>query len=537
MVIDVVLRAWLNVGVPAVAIGLLARGVWVLVALAVVRRGVLAAGAPTSRVPVSGTSRAEAPTVVILLPMLREQSVVAEAIDTMASLPYPEGRAVVCVITTAREERAKATLREQVAALNPDHLTPARMRGLFPAVRAPEILAHLATVPAEKRTDELLRRFDEEPTTAEVVDELLASQASRGNPDARLPVVHLHQPPEEGGKASQLNFALAHLDTLLGAAGQGDRENTYVLVYDADAIPDRGTLSAIANLARRHAHDTGSRPGMIQQHRLPTRLPGPLPGGPTGFVLAAEWIMLVRRCLAIEWARLLLSERVARWPRGLLRTLVQPVVYGVGCGMTVRVPELTAIGGFPEPMEDVGGGFRLSLQGASMLPLRRCVADETYTDLRSVVNLHGRVYCAYRRPARHRGAVAGVSRLNRVERTVLVNKIRVDIAAWLVAAPVCLAAAVSAAWLVPGWLAVMILGGLLWGPAPTVVILTMRGALSRAAGPAGSARTSTFRWSHRMVAVLVLLSPLFQWIEMIGGWRMAALIGARRPVVLAKTER
>jgi hypothetical protein len=515
---------WLAVGVPLIGLLLLVRSLWGVAALAAAAR-VVREAPNRELVPAP-----DPPHLLVLVPMLREQSVATQTLRAFATLPYAAGRAVVCVITTEREEEAKAVRRDQLAAIAASGVTAAALRGLFPAGRVPQVVAAVGALPPEKRADALIRFHDEEPTTADVVAGWVGAREPGG-----LPIVHLHQPVVAGRKASQLNHAVDHLPGVLSAAGlpAWASEDTYVVVYDADALPDRRTLWAFADLVARRRAAGQELPGYVQQHRFPTLARRPLPGGAAGLVLAAEWVWQVRRILAIEIARLLWHERVYGWPR-VLRSLARPMVYGVGCGLAVRLPELHAIGRFPEPMEDIVSGFRLSLLGTPMAPLRVCVADEAYGDLASMVNLHSLVYSAYRRPSRQGRAVAGVSRLRRWERLLLTTRVNVDIFVWLVGAPLCLAAFVSAFWAGPGWLAVLAAGTLLWGPVPTVAVLVLRPVLIRAVpGAQPAIRGFGPLWNF----ALVVLSPFFQWIEMVGGFRTLWTVVFRRTLRLGKTER
>src|SRR3712207_4652213 len=105
---------WLHGVVPLVAMALVTRSVWGIVALGAAARVVRAA--PTMEVP-APEELPDAPNLLVLLPMLREQAVAADTVHAFTNLSYPAGKAVVCVITTEREELAKVTAREQVVGL------------------------------------------------------------------------------------------------------------------------------------------------------------------------------------------------------------------------------------------------------------------------------------------------------------------------------------------------------------------------------------------------------------------------------------
>ncbi len=207
-----------------------------------------------------------------------------------------------------------------------------------------------------------------------------------------------------------LDHAVDRLDEILGPLGwhdENDADNTFLCVYDADATPDVRTLTAFAETATRHRALTGQPPALIQQQRLPLLGRRPFPSGGTGLFLAGEWLYQLRRSPGIELARI----RFTHWlttiqvPR-VVRTLLRPMIYGVGCGMTVHLPTLRTLGGFPEPMEDLGTGHRLSLLGADIAPATVAVLDEPYTEPGGLTDLHALAFLTSVRPDRHAKAVS-----------------------------------------------------------------------------------------------------------------------------------
>ncbi|USQ85835.1 hypothetical protein NFX46_20045 [Streptomyces phaeoluteigriseus] len=394
---------------------------------------------------------------------------------TFRALDYPRDRAAVVVIITEREVSARAGHRDRLAALTAHALLEAgQLRGLFPAARCRKVAE---TVNAERPADwlrVLTELFDTEPTTADIMTALAARL-----PDKGLPLVHLHQPPVGGRKAGQLNFALDRLQRVLSPLGWREDEHaddTYAVVYDADAAPDRRTLQAFAT-----AHRTRTRhaPALIQQQRLPLLARRPFPVGPVGLLLEGEWAYQLRRSLGIELARIRLDRFLAasRLPEAV-RMWLRPMVYGVGCGKAVHLPAVRALGGFPEPMEDLGTGHRLSLLGADLTASTVAVLDEPYTEPSGLANLHALAFTASARPDRHAAAVAHLpSALSRPARVVLVAREWADEAAWLLGAPLMAAAVLSAWWAGPVWTAVAAAGVLLHGPVATARLLALAPAL------------------------------------------------------------
>lgn len=524
---------WFGILVPVLLSALLARALWAAVATETCARWLLAA----SRAEPIPLASDRDPWLVVLLPMLREQTAAPSTIAAFAALTYPSHRAVVAVITTDREEVDRHRHRTRLPDLAArDTLFAGDLHGLFPVGRCDHVAAAVNTSPPSRRFGLLAALFDAEPTTAQVV-ETVASRL----PDNCLPVVHLHQPAAGGRKAGQLNYVVNRLEQILGPSGwhpQQDADNTYFLIYDADALPDNRTLTAFARAAIRHQDRTGHAPEVIQQQRLPLLGRRPIPAGATGLLLAEEWVYQLRRSLGIELARIRLHQHLAgaRLP-GIVRTLLRPMIYGVGCGMAVQLAALRTIGGFPEPMEDLGTGHRLSLLGATSTPSTVAVLDEPYIEPSGLTNLHALAFTASARPDLHARAVAAQpSRISRAARAALILREGADEAAWLIGAPLT-AAAVTSSWQAgPAWTGVAVLGIVLHGPLLTARLLHLAPALHAAVQPpAGSGRPPQAAAGHR--ATLIAASPLQPFIRLIGPWR---LIGRRligRATEFGKTER
>ncbi|MFD4574975.1 hypothetical protein ACFWNK_03820 [Streptomyces sp. NPDC058417] len=524
-------QVWLDVVVPVLVTGLLARAIWAALAVEASARWLLSA--PAHRpADVDG----QAPWLVVLLPMLREQAVAAESIAAFTGLDYPAGRAAVVVITTEREHTARAQLRGRLPELSALRtLTAADLRGLFPASRCQAVAETVNTIPREERLALLTKLFDAEPSTADIVTALTA-----GHPDG-LRLVHLHQPDVGGRKPGQLNFALDHLPDVLGLLGWREdthAHDTFVLVYDADAVPDRDTLTAFAAAAAEHWTSTGRMPALIQQQRLPLLARRPFPRGLTGLLLTEEWVYQLRRSLGIELARVRLHQGLtrSRLPEPV-RVWLRPMIYAVGCGMAVHLPALRQFGGFPEPMEDLGTGHRLSLLGADFAPSAALVLDEPYTDTSGLTNLHALAFTASARPDREARAVAHLpGGLSRSAKAALMLREWADEAAWLLGAPLLAAAVVSTWWAGAGWAGLAVVGVLLHGPVTTARLLTLASAMHRRVTPPAIIGPPP-RCTAARPTVLIMASPLQPFVRLAGPWRMIWAKATGRRLGFGKTER
>jgi hypothetical protein len=524
-------EVWLHTAVPALLTLLLTRSLWALTAVEVSARWLRASALRRPAEP------DRAPWLVVLLPMLREQAIAAQTISAFTTLDYPPGRAAVVVITTERETSARARHRQRLADLvGESPLTAGQLRGLFPSSRCNQVATTVNAARPADRLRVLTELFDAEPTTAEVV----ASVTSDG-PVGPLPLVHLHQPDVGGRKAGQLNFALDHLPEILGPLGWNENEherNTYAVVYDADAVPDRRTLKAFAAAAAAHRASTGRIPALIQQQRLPLLARRPFPTGPIGLLLAGEWLYQLRRSLGIELARIRLHRFLAtsRLPE-TVRMWLRPMVYAVGCGMAVHLPAVRALGGFPEPMEDLGTGHRLSLLGADFTATSVAVLDEPYTEPSGLANLHALAFTASARPDRHATAVAHLpAALSRPAQAVLVAREWADEAAWLAGAPLITAALLSAWWAGPAWAALAAAGLLLHGPVTTARLLAWAPVLHAAVHPPPPLKALP-QPAPAHPAALIAASPLQPFVRLAGPWRLIWTKTTGRHRGFGKTER
>ncbi|WP_327688585.1 hypothetical protein [Streptomyces tubercidicus] len=524
---------WLHYAVPVLLALLLARGLWALVAVELCARWLLD---NARRDPVSIDE--DGPWLVVLLPMLREQTLAPETIAASTALDYPRERAVVVAITTEREENARRRDRGRLRALaDTSCLTEAQLRGAFPRARCGDVADEVNAAPREKRLPLLSELYDAEPTTRETVAALAEDQPAVG-----LRLVHLHQPDSGGRKAGQLNHAVDRLDEILSTLGwrcENDADNTFVCVYDADAIPDVRTLTAFAETATRHRALTGRPPSLIQQQRLPLLGRRPFPPGATGLFLAGEWLYQLRRSLGIELARIRLTQWLTTTQvPSPIRTLLRPMIYGVGCGMTVHLPVVQSLGGFPEPMEDLGTGHRLSLLGADIAPATVAVLDEPYTEPHGLTNLHALAFHTSARPDRHAKAVAHMpSALSRIGKALLVLREWADEVAWVAGAPLIAAAVVTACWAAPLWSALALTGVLLHGPVPTARLIRLAPALHAAVVPSTSRIAATPSPTRGRRAALVASSPTQPFIRLVGPWRMFFRRITGHATTFGKTER
>ncbi|MGW4595894.1 hypothetical protein ACWEOA_11360 [Streptomyces sp. NPDC004457] len=470
------------------------------------------------------------PFVVLLVPALREQDLLAETVRAAASLEHPPGLLHVVVITTEREEREKRAASAGLATLatalheGDSADAAARLAGIVPSGRAADITrrARRSADPAGT----LLAEIDAVPTTREVAAAILPRIAAE-HPGVRIH--HLHY-AGEGGKSSQLVHAVERLPGLLPA--DATASFTYIGLYDADSQPDRTTLRHLSAVARR-----GDRPApdLVQQLPLQLRRPHAARHRPTDALLRAHALADLRRRAGVEAHRILSRGRIraARLPAALT-TVMEPVVYGVGAGLFVRHDTLVSIGMYEEPVDDLLIGYKLSSRGASMevLPVFNLV------DRYATVTALSKAYAVVAH-----GSLAGCRRLlgdpalraHRLRNTAVLVKEGLDTAWWFLG---------------PAVLVIALLTLLVTGRYAELITWTASALAYTALNTAWCVRRGR-RWLHAhqgadaraepphracgtTLAPAFLAQPLLHWA---GPLRHLYRVLRGRPIVLGKTER
>lgn len=470
------------------------------------------------------------PHVVLLVPALREQDLLAETVRAAADLDHPPGLLHIVVVTTEREEREKraasAGLTTLAAALHESGATDAatRLAGVVPSARAAGIARR--TRESADPAGTLLAEVDAVPTTREVAAAILPELAAE-HPGVGLH--HLHY-ADEGGKSSQLVYAVESLPGLLPA--DATASFTYIGLYDADSQPDRTTLRHLSAVATRNG---GQVPDLIQQLPLQLRRPHAARSGRADALLRAHALADLRRRAGTEAHRILSQGRIRASPLPAgLATVVEPVVYGVGAGLFVRHDTLVSIGMYEEPVDDLLIGYKLSSAGASMevLPVFNLV------DRYATVAALSKAYAVVAH-----GSLAGCRRLlsdpalraYRLRNTAVLFKEGLDTVWWFIGPAALLAAFLTL--LVHGRYGEL----LVWSAsalAYTVLntvwcvrraerwLRAHRGAAARAEPPGGS-RGFT-------LVPAFLAQPLLHWA---GPLRHLCRVLRGKPIVLGKTER
>src|ERR1700690_1896661 len=199
----------------------------------------LARSQPPQPSPPAGQDRC----LVVIVPLLREQRLIASTVTAMTQLAAGWGHASVVLATTEREHAdrqiARARLPHLALAVSRGQPT-SRFLGVFPQDRL-DALAVCAGRPAAYCLQAVRQEFGRLEPTPEMAAQLAARD------DWPVPVRHYHLPDRGGTMASQVNHAAAAELARLTADGI-DPVRIWLALYNADSRPAARTLPALAGL-------------------------------------------------------------------------------------------------------------------------------------------------------------------------------------------------------------------------------------------------------------------------------------------------
>lgn len=300
---------------------------------------------------------------VLVLPMLREETIVARTMGQFLEA-IEEGVPIdVVVATTSREMRERDRAIELIveslrARQGVAGVEPLLVRTVLDEEKAAAFSSLLATPSCDPVAAEEFLRANLRAATGDVVRALLPELNRAAGREAFF---HMEAPPEAKGKVGQMNAAV---DYWRARAGGGTMGNVYVGVYDADSKPDQRVFDAIRHILGERERSGLAGPGIFQQvscycqnlHELK---------GTLGAVSLADALAQTRWALGFEYP---LYETYAQAVHaGETRRLI----YCVGHGCFVSLAVLDEIGGFPtcSPTDDLALGYLASVAGIEARPV------------------------------------------------------------------------------------------------------------------------------------------------------------------------
>lgn len=376
------------------------------------------------------------PNFVILLPALREQSILKQTLDHFSGIDYPLDKVAICVITTEKENFQKNHSRKRLKELAerlPKNVEEVDLikngGGIFPLSHITELISLINNAPQSQRLRTMEDYYDQVHTTPQMA----ASEVNNQNSKLGKSVFHhIHYPEIEGTKASQLNYAIDNLSVYLGELVK-EECRTYIGVYDFDCEPDVRILKYIA----KEFVDSALPPDMFQQPALPIKNLSLYKGGIIGAVLKGFALRSLQRGLGIEIFKLhflgwLKKEKIPKFLKAILR----PMVYGVGAGMYVNLSSLRRIGLFPEPVDDLGVGYRMSFLNSEILPVPFISIMNPYYSVPQMMNSYSFVFMGGVQAYKDTRCVAqAIGAVSKAEQYLLLGRECLDSLGWLLGVP------------------------------------------------------------------------------------------------------
>jgi Glycosyl transferase family group 2 len=304
--------------------------------------------------PAPGPAAATDSHIIIIMPLLREQQLIAATLTCMTQLAAGWPHASVAVVTTEREyadrEAAAGRLHDLSLALSCGRPLSS-FRDVLPGHLLQELSGYAGHPPA-RCLEHVRAAFSQlEPTPA-----IAGRLAARGG--WPVPVRAYHLPDPAGTMADQVNYAAA-AELALCRESAVDPARTWLAIYNADSVPSPATLPALAGLL---AGQPDAQ--IVQQPAIFTRALG------TGLFADGAALLQSRWTLAREIPRLRRQAAHARaGPRAACRG--EPLAHCTGHGLFIRADTFTRLGGLPATTmnEDLAFGYLACAAGVAIDPL------------------------------------------------------------------------------------------------------------------------------------------------------------------------
>ena len=278
--------------------------------------------------------------ILIVIPCLREQDIIVQTLEHFLDLTYNLDNVKLLVVTTQKEEFEKENnvyLKEQFIKDVKDNAELQKLINKYNKILSTneikEILKCSNLDNLEKIANDIIKNSR---TTKKVIEKFIFERHLEEK------VYHFHYPNNEGIMADQLNYVLNNFEFK-------NEGNYYFSVYNADSIPNKGTIEEVLKTIEQN--DT---PKVKQQYSVPISNWNELSNLMKGFSIYQSNFEL-RYGLINSY-----------FPSKLLYT------YVVGHGMYIRVDILKQIGGFETKYwcEDIYMSYVLRNKNISIYPIR-----------------------------------------------------------------------------------------------------------------------------------------------------------------------
>lgn len=332
------------------------------------------------------------PEVVIIIPALREVSLVEDTLDYFSKLKYAKEKYKIIFVTTVIERIAKkdninriAGFYKRISLNNTPEEIGKCCEGLFPRSYLKDVEAIIGSDKTDReKLEDIYTLYDSVPTTGEAIRKTIEQNKEKyGN----YYVVECPVAGTEAGKPTQLNYVTEHLAEIIGQYAQN---RLLIGVYDFDSRPDLRTLLYIARKEQESKRAGIRLADFYQQTQLPYKNVGDIDRlSKSKSLMKANVIMYTRRALGIEIFKILRYRRHLQ--KGRFR-LSRPVINCLGAGMFVEKETLKEIGGFVEPVEDLVLGYQLNVKSKNVEPIPYINIMQPYLFMKEMINSHSRIF-------------------------------------------------------------------------------------------------------------------------------------------------
>lgn len=315
----------------------------------------------------------QGPQIMVLLPLLREQTILKEMLNHFLKISYPNSKIKIFLITTERENKEKEENAYRVKKLYKDLHNGKTLEeimenhlGLLPG----EILKELLT--DFKKNNLSLKDvkdfYNDYPTTIELAKKLILELPT----DQQGLIEIVHYPYTKGEMAHQLNYCVNYIKEKFV---KGNRKNFYISVYNADSKPNLDTFITLGHNALKEKERHGIFPEAFQQISAYCHNYQEYDNSLRGLLLKASSIIQTRWGLGKEIPMLIKQTKF--WDKhpdkklNLLEKIFEPPAYCVGHGMCIRLDTLLDVGLFPTEVliEDLTLGYYLTLNKIAIRPI------------------------------------------------------------------------------------------------------------------------------------------------------------------------
>jgi hemolysin-activating ACP:hemolysin acyltransferase len=327
--------------------------------------------------------------VVVCIPMLREQRIVKETMDFFSEMNAANDKTAIIVVTTEKERHEKEMSRHRIkdlceAIFDKQTLDEVNEQflGLLDSARLKEVYKLVLESKNLSSAVKVVNAFyDEVPTTNQLATEMVKELSTKpGSPAFRV----INYLETEGAMAHQVNFCAQWVNKNLPSF-----KKSMFAVYNADSRPDPKTFIAVDQVIDVYKQNYGKDLNLVQQSALFLSNVHTFPKTFISTLLRICAITQSKWTLTHELDRLRQqSTYTAKGKHGWLDILLRSKLsHCVGHGLFVRLPFLLD---HPLPTnlmnEDLPFGYYRSCEREPIAPLPLLENAESPETIRGVVN-------------------------------------------------------------------------------------------------------------------------------------------------------